>query len=313
MDLTFTPLTIQDRLRFDRAISAMSPCRQSPLAHWAFAPHFIWQHCFVYRWTELNGWLCLFAEYADGLYMPLPPVGRWAEDHSHARESWNMTVQAVMHYMRHRNSGSSVTRIDNLPEALKPQVEEMGYRVVPKGPDYLYRTSDLAALRGDSWKSQRAACNRLVRTHRVRYEPYRREHRKDCLALLQRWVDQKVQAANTDAYASALLHDAIGAHQLVLDHAQALGLVGRVVWVDGALGGYTFGFERSPDVLCVLLEIADRATTGVAQFLFREWCREFQRYPLINTLDDAGLDGLARSKRAYRPCQLVANYTVVEP
>ncbi len=69
-----------------------------------------------------------------------------------------------------------------------------------------------------------------------------------------------------------------------------------------------FGFPLSLEVFCVLLEVADRSIYGLAQYLFREFCREFQSYPWMNTMDDSGLPGLARTKLAYHPYQLVPNY-----
>ena len=114
----------------------------------------------------------------------------------------------------------------------------------------------------------------------------------------------------SDTVARYLLQDAESAHRVILHASEKLGLIGRVVWVDGTIRGYTFGFERSANVFCVLVEVTDRTLYGVAQFLFREFCREMEQYTYINTMDDSGLPSLARSKRAYHPVQLIANYIV---
>lgn len=318
MDLALRPLTLDERPQLEQAIAGMTPCERSPLAHLAFAPHFIWQGALTYYWTVLDGWWCLFAKCADGLYMPLPPVGIWPEGMREVEESWTSTVMRVMGYLKHCNKGSSVSRIDNIPEELLAFIAPLGYRLVAKDPDYLYRTADLAALRGQAFKSQRAACNRLRRTHQVQYLPYGREDYEACLAVLDRWIRQKqtsLLSAHPDENpgASDMLHDAAGAHRLVLQHDRALGLVGRVVRVDGMIAGYTFGYERSPDVFCVLVEVADRTITGLAQFLFQELCQERIQYPFLNTMDDSGLSSLAASKRMYRPCRLVASYMATYP
>ena len=179
--------------------------------------------------------------------------------------------------------------------------------------DYLYQTQDLVNLKGDRYKSPRAAYNRFLRAHRIRYTPYRVPDRDACLALLQRWMAQKEETplpydSQTNTLARSIMTDAASAHRTALYHYEGLGLVGRVAWVNGMIRGYTFGFERSPDVFCVLLEVTDRTVYGLAQFLFREFCRELKKYPYINTMDDSGLPSLAKSKRAYHPCQMVANY-----
>jgi hypothetical protein len=213
--------------------------------------------------------------------------------------------------MRASNKGTAVTRVENVPEELKPRCEALGYRVVPKDPDYLYRAADPVTLSGDRYKSQRAACNRFVRTQRYRMEPYRDGHRADCLALFDDWAAQK-QEAGADEIARHMLRDAASAHRNVLVHHRALGLVGSVISVDDVIRAYTFGFELSPSVFCVLLEVTDRRIPGLAQFLFRETCRAAmgRGSVYVNSMDDSGLPALARSKRAYHPIRFLANYIV---
>jgi hypothetical protein len=99
-----------------------------------------------------------------------------------------------------------------------------------------------------------------------------------------------------------------------LVHYRELGLVGRVVRLGATVRGYTFGYRRSASVFCVLLEVADRTIPGLAQFMFRELCREAtgEGYEFINTMDDSGLPGLARSKRAYHPVRLVPSFIATE-
>ncbi len=80
--------------------------------------------------------------------------------------------------------------------------------------------------------------------------------------------------------------------------------------VERTIRAYTFGYERLPNVFCILLEIADRSVPGAAQTLFRECCREaaHQGYEFINTMDAFGLPSLARSKRTYGPVAMLASY-----
>ena len=75
MALCLTPLTLHDRPHLERVVALSGRAGRTPLASWAFAPHFVWRDLLSYSWTELQGWWCLFAEYDDGIYMPLPPLG----------------------------------------------------------------------------------------------------------------------------------------------------------------------------------------------------------------------------------------------
>lgn len=189
----------------------------------------------------------------------------------------------------------------------------MGYVLKSKDPDYLYRAEDLAGLAGDRYKSQRAACNRFEREQQYRFEPYRDEDHAVCLKLYREWAGQK-QTAGLEEAGRYMLADAESAHRETLLHHHALGLVGRVVRVGGAIRAYTFGYARTAAVFCCLLEVADRSVPGLAQIIFREGCREAaaKGYAFINTMDDSGLPGLARSKQAYHPIRMIPNYIATE-
>ncbi len=322
---TLHPLTLADRPRFEAAVALV----ETLLAHYAFAPHYIWRSVFAYSWAEVEAHVCLFAAYADGLFMPLPPIPLSREAFNVRREGeegvrltpdasrLTKALAQVFAFLRQRNRGAAVTRIENVPEALRPPFESMGYVLTPKDPDYLYRTADLVELAGDRYKSQRAAYNQFVRTQTFSYEPYRDEDREDCLALYQIWMAQQEARSRDDVDRTArwMLQDAASAHAEALAHHRALGLTGRVVRTNGTIRAYTFGYARTAAVFCCLLEVADRSIPGLAQFIFREWCREAAAlgYASINTMDDSGLPGLARSKQAYHPIGLIASYVATEP
>jgi hypothetical protein len=313
MSVHLNPLTINDQFRLHQTLATTLIGGKTPLAAWSFPPHYIWTNLFTYSWTEIDGWWCLFAEYADGIFMPLPPIGPRSEVGSYSATPLKKALNQVIEFMDTRNRGSKVTRIENIPADLKEEIQQWGYTLTAKDPDYLYRTADLIHLKGNPYKSQRAAYNRFVRAHHVRLSPYRIIDRDACYALFHRWALQKEAiplsgSGPNEHVARLMLRDAAGAHRVALQDYRELGLSGRVVWVNGNLKAYTFGYPRSREVFCVLLEVADRSIYGLAQYLFREFCREFHQYPFVNTMDDSGLPGLARAKRAYHPCQLVSNY-----
>ncbi len=304
---------MKDQFRMQHYLRSSVSANATPLVAWSFQSHYIWKNVLTYSWSEIDGWWCLFAEYSDGLFMPLPPLGPNHATGHPMKNSLKKILEQVMTFMDKQNNGTKVTRIENIPRELTNVFESLGFSLTTKDSDYLYRTMDLVQLKGNAYKSQRAACNRFVRTHRHRMVPYRSLDRDSCLALLDRWIHQKDEeplareGADADV-ARLMLRDAERAHRIALHDYQELGLTGRVVWVDGSIKAYTFGYPRSRDVFCVLLEVADRSVTGLAQFVFKEFCRECRQYPFTNTMDDSGLPSLARAKHAYRPCQLVPNY-----
>ncbi len=158
-------------------------------------------------------------------------------------------LSQAMAYMEIRNRGSNVTRIKNIPADLKEEIQLWGYTFTPKDSDY--RTADLIHLKGNPYKSQRAACNRFIRAHRIRIVPYQSTDREECFPLFHRWVHQKEEihfsrlGPNEDV-ACLMLHDAANAHRVTLREYRELGLTEQIVWVDGAVKTYTVRVPTLP-------------------------------------------------------------------
>ncbi len=291
------PLTLADRPRFEQAARQSAPRDPEISSAWLFANHYLWQDVLPYTIRTIEGRLCLFAESPDGLFMPLPPLGAPPTKDLLARLFEDLSSQA---------KGVGVARIENVPADMAKEWQTWGYRVAPKDAEYLYRTDDLVTLRGDRYKSQRAACNQLLREARVRVEPYDRAQRDQCWSLFETWRGQKAPG-HAGTWPAYLLEDAGFFHRRLLEEALALGLTGWVLWVDDRVRGYTFGGALGDDVFCVMAEIADRSVTGAAETIFRECARGAAAagFGWMNTMDASGLAGLARSKQAYHPASLV--------
>jgi len=293
-------LTLDDIPRMTTALDRSGWPRAQSLAAYSPVYHYMWNGLLAYWWMEIRGIFCLFAQSLDGWFMPLPPIGVGSID---------APMSDAMGLLRRWNGDSPVSRVENVPAQLVPELERLGYRLTPKEPDYLYRAMDLAALAGDRYKSQRALCNRFEREQSFEVAPYQAGDRQDCRALLRDWSRQK-QAEGLEAFGAMLLADAAPAHEVIWSQASALRVTGRVVRTHGRICAYTFGYWLTSATFCVLLEVTDRTLSGLAQYLFRETCRtavaEGAEY--INTMDDAGLPGLCASKQAYHPAMLISNF-----
>jgi len=292
--------TLDDVRPMTTALDRSGWCRTQSLAAYSPVYHYMWNGLLAYWWVEIQGAFCLFAQSPDGWFMPLPPIGAGPID---------APLFESLRLLRRWNGDSPVSRVENVPSQLVPELERLGYRLTPKEPDYLYRATDLVALAGDRYKSQRALCNRFEREQSFEMTAYRDSDRQDCRALLMDWSRQK-QVEGLESFGVMLLADAAPAHEVVLSQASALRLTGRVVRIYGRLCAYTFGYWLTSKTYCVLLEVADRTLSGLAQYLFRETCRtaleEGAEY--INAMDDAGLQGLRTSKQAYHPAMLIPNF-----
>src|SRR5262245_4933448 len=293
-------LMLEDIPLMAAALARTEWCHAQSLAAYALAYHYIWNGVLGDWWMDLQGTLCLFAHWPDGWFLALPPIGGGPID---------APLSDAMGLLNRWNGDSPVSRVENVPSELVPEFERLGYRMKSKEPDYLYRAVDLADLAGDRYKSERALCNRFEREQSFEVGSYQIGDRPDCRALVGDWSGQK-QAEGLESLGAMLLADARLAHEVVWSQAPALRVAGKVVRIHGRLCAYTFGYWLANTTFCVLLEVADRTLSGLAQWLFRETCRaalaEGAEY--INAMDDAGLPGLRASKRGYHPAMLIPNF-----
>lgn len=274
------------------------------LSRYAFAPHYVWRNFFDFYWTIIDNQFCLFANQDGDYFMPIPPMGA-SLSQKVIRQAHAFTLET--------NRAKQIARIENVPASLIPFFQQMGFHAVQKETEYLYETDALIQLKGDRYKSKRAAYNRLIRNQSAaQLQSYQSTYLGDCLALYESWKQERWGQSHDDIY-RAMLEDSGRSHRAGLMNHKELGLVGRVVFIDGVLKGYIFGYPLNSEVFCVLFEVTDLGIQGLAQFLFREFCREQAAYRWINTMDDSGLENLKRVKLSYRPTKQLPSYNLFLP
>ena len=296
------PLTLSDKAIFD----AYTRRTCTRLSNYAFAPLCVWQEHFQFYWTLLADYFCVFAKQGDDYFMPILPMPCEPENRAYLN-----VIRKTYQFMLESNRNLHIARIENVLQEMLPFFEKNGFRVTLKETEYLYETATLAALRGDRYKQQRHAYNVFVAQHpSVRLSPYCPADQAACIVLYDRWREMRAEKYDDPIY-NAMLDDSRSAHRIGVSHADALGLLGRVVRTDGKIRGYTFGYPLNADTFCVLFEIADLSTKGLAQFIYREFCKELMAsYRWVNAMDDSGLENLKRVKHAYRPAQRIHAYNV---
>ena len=298
------PLTLNDKPIFD----AYAHRHCTLLSHYNFAPLYVWREHFQFYWTLLTDYLCIFAKQGDDYFMPILPM----PDEIDKRTYLN-TINKASQFMLASNRNRHIARIENVPEEMISFFEKNGFRATLKETEYLYETDTLARLQGDRYKQQRHAYNVFVAKYpSAKLRPYTAADQDECLLLYDQWREKRSEKSDDPIY-NAMLNDSRSAHRIGVSHADALDLLGRVVRIDGEIRGYTFGYPLGAGTFCVLFEITDLGTKGLAQFIYREFCKELMdTYRWINAMDDSGLENLKRVKHAYHPIQLIPSYNLYE-
>ena len=262
-----------------------------------------WMDLIRLWWIRMEDCLCIFAEQGGGLFMPLPPLGKISLS----------VVSSVWGLLHQANRGEGVSRIEGWEKA-ETRVGVDGRWVWEVGEEeYLYRTQEVAELRGNSYRSQRGAINHCLKNRDIHCRPLEEKDFLPCMQLYTRWAIRRQQAHRHDEGYRRMMRDGLFFHRRLLKSHQELKLLGRVFEIDGEVRGYTVGAPVSERTFCIFLETADPDFVGLPQLLFREFCRELKSYALINAMGDSGWAGLRQAKQAYRPIGMIPTFTLRIP
>jgi len=288
-------LSLKDKAIFDKYLVQEA----HGLSVYAFANIYIWKVLFDIEWAVIEDNLCVFLKDRMGCFLYLAPLG--------AKKNPEVAAQ-VFEIMDGYNRNTEISRIENIEEAGLSFYRGLGYACKKKSVDYLCNRDDLVNLNGDAFKSKRACINFFKKNYSFEYIPYVARHKKECLRLYGVWAAERA-SRNPDPVYQGMLEDGAKCLKLALTHYSDLGLSGRIVKVDHKIRAFTFGYPLNPRTFCVLYEVADLSCKGLAQFVFREFCDDAQKYTCINVMDDSGLENLRRVKLSYKPARLIPAYT----
>src|SRR5208282_844411 len=169
------------------------------------------------------------------------------------------------------------------------------YPVHPTLTEYVYDRSRVANLQGDSYRSQRALVNHLLKEQKVLFRPYRSSDLKACGELFELWKSQRLSSAQGQM-AEKMILSAQKAHLRTFLHGEDWGMSAWVVFLGKRLAAYTVGAPLSRNTFGVFLEVTDLTVKGLSAYIFSTLCRQWEGYGFVNTGDAEGLPRLAESK-----------------
>jgi hypothetical protein len=287
-------LSLRDQKLFNRYFNRLCP----ELAAFSFANIYIWKTLYAIDWVVIEDSLCIFFHDAVGCFMYLPAL---------AVKPKAKVIQQAFMIMDKLNKNKDISRIENIQQGQLDDYRLLGYRCYEKYPDYLCLRSDLALLKGNKFKSQRAAYNYFIKHYDYDWRRFGLKDAADCLNLFDAWVkERKAQCA--DQLYCGMLEDSRQVIQEVFTNYQQLNLEGIVVRVNKEIRAFSFGYRLNHNTFCILYEITDLAIKGLAQFIFRRFSQELKDYKYINIMDDSGLESLRKTKLAYKPVRLIPAY-----
>ena len=287
-------LTLKDQGLFNKHLAFS----RHMLAAFSFANIYIWQAIFDIQWILIENSLCIFFRDKMGCFMYLPPL---------ENERYPRVIKEAFMIMDSFNKNRDVSRIENIAEQDLGYYRALGYPCHEKYPDYLCLRKDLAYLKGNKFKSKRAAYNYFVKHCNFEVLQLKPKDKADCLSLFDSWAKQRKRHCQDDLYCG-LIEDNRRVIKEALSKYEQLGFEGIIVEVNKQIAGFTFGYKLNNDTFCILYEITNLGIKGLAQFIFSMFSAKLNNYTYINIMDDSGLDNLRKVKLSYKPRQLIASY-----
>ena len=195
-------------------------------------------------------------------------------------------------------------------KALLEEAMPGGFRFVAERDyfDYVYLREELVALAGKKYQPKRNHVNHFAKRYAYTYRPISPELVPECLSLEAKWY----KANRTEGDEQELSHERRSL-TFALQHADALGLRGGAICVDGQIVAFSFGAPINGDTFGVHVEKGDVTYGGVYSVMNREFALRIpERYVYVNREEDLGIPGLRQAKLSYRPAMLLEKYTAIK-
>ncbi len=314
LDASLAPVRLSDRPIFDEAFSQL----REPISDSCYASTYVWAGALRIFWASIDRHLCVFANTTGDLTMLLPPLPQPGAEN----RSLPSVVGACFEIMDAYNARHATVERSRIEYVSDEMLERFSASSVtlsatPMWGDYVYETARMIDLAGGPLKSKRHARSRFVREHPDhRVEEMCDEHVPACLELLDTWAqhgDEMHEGEVSDVHVGTDVlreRDRLSTRR-ALEHRREIGLTGMTLLVEGRVAGFTLGQPLTPTQAMVLVEKADPAFPGAAQFIFSEFCRlHWASYPEVNAGDDWGIPSLRFTKQSYRPRRLLSKYVL---
>ncbi|NLN60186.1 MAG: DUF2156 domain-containing protein [Deltaproteobacteria bacterium] len=166
--------------------------------------------------------------------------------------------------------------------------------------DYIYKTTDLALLKGNRYANKRNWITRFLNNNGDRHtlEAITAQNAGECVAFIEAWCRYYICSMAENESLACEKQAAVN----MLNHFDELEVEGLLVRIDGVVSAFAIRTPLSENMANLTFEKAFPDIVGLYPYLDRECAKQlFAGYELINKECDMGLDGLAQSKQSYHP------------
>ncbi len=172
--------------------------------------------------------------------------------------------------------------------------------------DYIYRTEDLAFLKGKKYHGKKNHVSFFEKTFDWHFEEITPENIERCRIMNDQWerLNEKKEPEEIESE-----HEAI---EKAFNSFFELDLFGGILFIEDEAVAFTFGEKLNNKTFCTHVEKAYADFRGAYQIVNRELAKALLgKYEFINREDDTGSEGLRTAKLSYHPVNLLKKYTAI--
>ncbi len=295
--MDFAEITLHNKTEFDHMIKQHNP----QISELTFTNLFAWRYFYKFRYTIIEGLLCIISVPCRGEPFAMMPAGAVNE------ENFAGAFYSLKEYFLQKGWRPAFRKItsDELPY-FKGRIASEGSIIYDRdNSDYLYNTIDLINLCGKKYDGKRNHINKFKRQHTFEYIPLECSLLDECNRIMEQWCMDKNCNCQEGDYCERY------ANLELLHNFKALGCKGALIKMDGVFKAFTAGEMLNNDTAVIHIEKAKNTVDGLytiinQQFVEKEWSGS----TYINREQDLGMEGMRKAKLSYQPLRLIEKYTV---
>lgn len=174
--------------------------------------------------------------------------------------------------------------------------------------DYIYKTSDLALLKGSAYSKKRNLISQFERSYLekgfAKTFVLNKANTVDIMELSKKWLK-----SNEGQELMDLMECELKAIEKGIVMWDELELFGVSIYIDGKIAAFAIGSFLNDQMAVLNFEKARKEIKGLYQFLDREFALSIlPNFKLINKENDMGDLGLAKAKLSYHPLKKPKSY-----
>ncbi len=235
------------------------------------------------------------------LILPISPHKQYPPEDLHAlareldhRAYWFVTEDYIQQY--------GISRVESL----------FTIREQEEFDDYVYRTSDLAELKGNKYSKKRNLISQFSREYldrnRVRIEPISQDQAPDCIRFLNEWCEER----GCDAGMQEDLACERQAAANIIEHLEEFSSEGLLLRIDEKVCAFGIGSYLTSTMGVLHFEKAFSRIKGLYQYFDCQCARLlFNGYIFINKESDMSVPGLTKAKKSYYPVMRIKSFELV--